>query len=88
VFAYGLQSQGGALARLEEIASFGLTDDHWDRYLDRLRTIDAARLRGVVAGHLDPEHATIVAVGPADELASGLARFGPVEVRTPVAATE
>jgi zinc protease len=88
VFPYGLQSQGGALARLEEIASFGLTDDHWDRYLDRLRTIDAARLRGVVAGHLDPEHATIVAVGPADELASGLARFGPVEVRTPVAATE
>lgn len=84
VFPYRLQSHGGAMGLLEEIAVFELADDHWDRYLERLRTIDAERLQRVVAGHLDPEHATLVAVGPADELASELARFGPVEVSKPV----
>ena len=80
VFPYGLQSQGGLLGRLEEIAVYGLEQDHFDRYLEELATIDAERLRAAAREHLAPESATVVAVGPAGMLAPELARFGPVEV--------
>ncbi|HVR29620.1 MAG TPA: pitrilysin family protein [Thermoanaerobaculia bacterium] len=80
VFPYGLQSQSGLLGRLEEIAVYGLDDDHFDRHLEELTTIGPGRLRRVLREHLDPEKATVVAVGPAGALASELARFGPVQV--------
>ena len=36
VFPYGMQSLGGLLGRLEELAVFGLPDDHFERQLAEL----------------------------------------------------
>jgi zinc protease len=80
VFPYGMQSTGGMLGRLEELAVFDLPDDHFDRHLAELETVDAARLEHVSREHLHPESATVVAVGPASELEPAMAQFGPVEV--------
>jgi len=86
VFPYALQSQGGVMGRLEELAVFALPDDHYDRYLDDLERLDAERLQSVAAAHLHPDRAVVVAVGPAAALEPELERFGPVEVRRAVPA--
>jgi zinc protease len=86
VFPYGLQSHGGLLGRIEELASFDLPDDHFQRHLAELETTGADRLARVAREHLHPEDATLVAVGPASELERDLARFGPVEVARAVPA--
>ncbi len=80
VFPYGLQSLGGILGRLEELAVFSLPDDHFARHFAELETVDAARLAEVAAEHLRPDDAVVVAVGPAGELVPAFERFGAVEV--------
>jgi zinc protease len=80
VFPYGMQSLGGMLGRLEEMAVFALPDDHFARHFAEIGEVDAARLQEVVAAHLHPDDAVIVAVGPAAELAAAFEQFGAVEV--------
>ena len=80
VFPYGLQSLGGVLGRLEELAVFSLPDDHFARHFAELETVDAARLARVASEHLRPDDAVVLAVGPAAELEPAFERFGAVEV--------
>jgi zinc protease len=80
VFPYAMQSVGGVLGRLEDLAVFELPDDWFERHLEALATIDSGSLQRVVRAHVHPEQATLIAVGPAAELAPELERFGPVEV--------
>ena len=80
VFPYGLQSLGGLLGRLEELAVFGLPDDHFEQSLVALSSLDAAELQRVAREHLRPEDAVVLAVGPRGELEPAFERFGPVEV--------
>jgi predicted Zn-dependent peptidase len=75
-----MQSHGGVLGRIEELAAFALPDDHFDRYLAELESTGADRLAAVANEHLHPELATLVAVGPASELERDLEPFGAVEV--------
>jgi predicted Zn-dependent peptidase len=86
VFPYGLQSHGGLLGRIEDLAVFDLPDDYFDRFLAEVGAIGVERLERVARQHLHPEDATLVAVGPAAELERGLERFGPVEVARAVPA--
>jgi predicted Zn-dependent peptidase len=81
-----MQSHGGLLGRIEELAVFDLPDDYFDRHLAELETVGVERLERVAREHLHPEEATLVAVGPAAELERELARLGPVEVAKPVPA--
>ena len=79
VFPYGLQSLGGLLGRLEELAVFGLPDDYFDRQLEAISRLDAATIHRVAREHLHPEDAVVLAVGPRAELEPAFERFGPVE---------
>jgi zinc protease len=80
VFPYGMQSLGGMLGRLEELAVFSLPDDHFARHFAELGTIDTARLAEAAAEHLRPDDAVVLAVGPVEELGRAFERFGAVEV--------
>lgn len=82
VFPYTLQTNGGILSRLSDVALYGLPSDHLDRALAEIESTTADHLLALARRHLRPESAAIVAVGPAAELLPQLERFGPVEVRS------
>jgi zinc protease len=84
VFPYTVQAIDGVAARLTDLAVFGLPDDYWHTLPGRVEALTREELLRVANDHLHPDHAVIVAVGPAAELESALAELGPVEV---VAAT-
>lgn len=80
VFPYTLQTVSGLAARLEILAVYGLPDDHYERFPDRVRAIDRERLQEVARRHLRPDSMVVVAVGPADELAPQFEGLGTVTV--------
>ena len=82
VFPYTLQTNSGLLSRLSDIALYGLPSDHVERALAQIERTTAEDLLDLARRHLKPESCAIVAVGPADALATQLERFGEVELRT------
>ncbi len=82
VFPYTLQTHGGILSRLSDLALYGLPNDQMERALAAIEATTADDLLTLARRHLRPESAAIVAVGPAAHLVPQLERFGPVEVRS------
>ncbi|MCB1008104.1 MAG: insulinase family protein [Acidobacteria bacterium] len=80
VFPYTLQTAKGLLGRLEDLAVYGLPNDHYERTLDELASSRADELLEVTRRHIRPEALVVVAVGPAAELEPQLSPLGPVEV--------
>lgn len=83
VFPYGLQTNAGALRRLQELAVFSLPEDWFDRHLEALGEVAPEDLGKAVRRHLEPHRASIIAVGPAAELRDQLADLGEVEIVRP-----
>jgi zinc protease len=82
VFPYTLQTVESVAQRLAQLALFALPDDWFDRYPQLLRAVTADDVQRVARQHLRPEHAAVVAVGPAAELEPQLATLGPVSVHS------
>ena len=85
VFPYTVQTIGEVTRRLETVAIYGLEDDCFDRYLERLATVTAEEIREVARELLHPDRLAIVAVGPAQELAPQFEAMGNVTVVTQAA---
>lgn len=85
VFPYTLQTVDGVLYHLETLAVYGLPDDYYapERYLERLEAVTREEVLRVAREHLHPDRATIVAVGPAAELAPQLGDLGELEIVAP-----
>lgn len=83
VFPFSLRTTSGVLARLEELALFDLPDDAHDRWLESIRSTTVEDLLELARLSLEPEHALLVAVGPAEQIARTLEPLGAVEVRSP-----
>jgi zinc protease len=82
VFPYTMQTIGDLAKRLETLAVYGLPDDYFERYLERVREVTAEEVLELARRHLHPDRLAIVAVGPAESLAPQLAPLGPVTVWT------
>ena len=80
VFPYTLQTHSDVLARLAELTLWQLPDNHYERALAEVAATTPAHLLDLAQRHLRPAAATLVAVGPAAELAPQLAELGTVEV--------
>jgi zinc protease len=85
VFPYTLQTLGGLVARLGDLALHGLPDDHFAVSLSATAAARADDLLALARRHLSPAAMTVVAVGPAAELAPQLEGFGQVRVLRPLA---
>lgn len=83
VFPYTVQTIGDLAKRLEVLAVYGLPDDYFDRYIERLGTVTREEILDVAQRHLDPDHMAVVAVGPADVLLPQFEGIGPVTVSSP-----
>jgi zinc protease len=80
VFPYTMQTIGDVAKRLETLTVYGLPDDYYPRYLDRVADLTREELLEAARRHLDPERIAVVAVGPAEVLEPQLAGLGPVTV--------
>lgn len=83
VFPYSSQTLGDVAKRLEVLSIYDLPDDYYDRYLERIASVDRAELLELSGRHIRPDELAIVAVGPAEQLARQLEPLGPVEVVSP-----
>jgi zinc protease len=83
VFPYSLQTVGDITRRLETITTFGLPDDYYDHYQERIEKVTREEIQEVARRHLDPERIAVVAVGPADVLEPQFEGMGPVTVWSP-----
>ena len=80
VFPYSLQTIGDVTRRLENLTVFGLPDDYYTRYLEKVATVTREEVQEAARRHLDPERIVVVAVGPAEILEPQFEGLGPVTV--------
>jgi zinc protease len=80
VFVIRLETQDGLASQLAGVRLMGLPLSYLERYGPRVRAVEPDRLQAAAAKYFDPEAASIVVVGDADQLAAPLAAFGEVAV--------
>lgn len=85
IFGLQLETAGQVATRVSQLVVYGLPDDHFDEYRNRIRSVDVAAAKEAAARHMRPEEAQIVLVGDADAVAGELEalELGPVEVVRP-----
>lgn len=57
------ETHGAVLGSIAEIVRFGLADDYWDEYPERIRDLDAQALARAAQEHLLPDRLTWVVIG-------------------------
>lgn len=61
---------------------FGLPDDYWETYRDRIEAVTPDQVQAVCRKYLAREHLTLLAVGDAETVGSSLDGFGAVDARS------
>ncbi|MBW3571502.1 MAG: insulinase family protein [Gemmatimonadetes bacterium] len=84
-FPLALQTTDGLAGKLSSMAVYGLPDDYYDTYRDRLMAVTAAQVQDAARRRLMPHRAAVVVVGDANALRGGLdaLEIGPVQVIDP-----
>jgi zinc protease len=85
VFPYTVQTIDDLANRLELLAVYGLPDDYFETYVERVRSVTAEEVLALARRHLHPDRLVVVAVGPAESLEPQLVGLGPVTVWSPEA---
>lgn len=80
VYPYTVQTTGEVAKRLEILSVYGLPDDYYDTYVERLAAVTREDLLNGAREHLHPDRIAVVAVGPADLLVPQLEGIGEVTV--------
>jgi zinc protease len=83
VFPYTVQTIGDLAKRLETLTVFGLPDDYYTSYLQKIGGVTREEVLEVARRHLDPERIAVVAVGPAETLEPQFAGLGAVSLWKP-----
>lgn len=79
-FALSLESPGQVLGDWLTVQHFGLPEDYWDKYPDRVAGVDAAALQRAAKKYVDLEHMQWVCVGDRAKIQDALTKYGPVSV--------
>ena len=78
-FALSLESVGGVLNQRMQAREYGLPDDYWDTYPEKLMAVTAADVQRVARKYVPLDNVQLIAVGDGSRIASVLARYGAVE---------
>jgi zinc protease len=78
-FALGLENPAQVLQRWMQQREFGLPEDYWDTYAEKIMAITAADVARVAKKYVPYDNVQIVAVGDGDKIRDLLKKFGPVE---------
>jgi predicted Zn-dependent peptidase len=82
-FALSLESSETLLANALAVKHYGLPEDYWDTYPEKIAAVNAAGLQTAAQKYIDLDHLQIVAVGDAKQIKDVLSKYGPVEVAMP-----
>jgi predicted Zn-dependent peptidase len=82
IFPLRFESTGGIAAAIEPIAVYGLADDFWQTYRQKLEAVGAAEAHSAAMELIRPDELLILAVGDADVIRGDVEALGiaPVEV--------
>jgi len=80
VFPTQIETPSGVAGMLGQTEVFGLSDDYWDTYRDRIGSVTESQARDVVATLLNPARIEAVVVGDRESLLAQLEPLGPVTV--------
>ncbi len=78
-FALGLENPAQVLQRWMQQREFGLPEDYWDTYAEKIMAITAADVMRVAKKYVPYDNVQIIAVGDGDKIRDLLKKFGPVE---------
>jgi zinc protease len=87
IFPLRLQTTDGVASRLAELALYGLPDDYFDSYRDRILAVTVADVERVAREHLRPKEMAAVIVGDASKIRDSLEALGVATIHV-VPATE
>jgi zinc protease len=79
-FALSLEQPAQLLGNWLTSAHFGLPSDYWEKYPDRVASVDAASVQSAAKKFVDLDHMQWVAVGDRKAIQETLAKYGPVTV--------
>lgn len=84
VFPIRFETTDAVAAALTSLRAFGLADDYYDTYRERIRAVDAAAVERAATAHLHPDQLQIVAVGDPERVGTQLEglQLGPVHYWT------
>lgn len=84
IFPLQMQTTDGLASRLSTLVVYGLPDDYFDTYRDRLLAVTEDEVREAARRRLMPDRAAVVVVGDASQLRGPLEALGmPVELVDP-----
>jgi predicted Zn-dependent peptidase len=78
-FALGLENPAGVLQRWLQQREFGLPEDYWDSYTDKIMAVTAEDVQRVAKKYVPYDNVQIIAVGDGAKIRELLKKFGPVE---------
>jgi predicted Zn-dependent peptidase len=78
-FALGLENPAQVLQRWLQQREFGLPEDYWDTYAEKIMSVTATDVMRVAKKYVPYDNVQIVAVGDGDKIRDLLKKFGPVE---------
>lgn len=87
VFPLRFETAGGVAAAMEPIAVYGLPDDWWQRYRDRIEAVGPAEAHTAAESLIRPDDLVILVTGDASRVREELEAddFGPLELVVPPA---
>ena len=78
-FALGLENPAQVLQRWMQQREFGLPEDYWDTYAEKIMAVTAADVMRVARKYVPYDNVQIIAVGDGARIRDLLKKFGPVE---------
>lgn len=82
-FSMGLETSAAVMTGLVDLEVYDLPEDSLDTFRSRIRAVTAEQVAEAARGHLVPDRAAIVLVGPAEQIRPLVEDLGPVEVVEP-----
>jgi zinc protease len=77
------QTASQLAGRRAETITYGLQDDHWERFPERVEAVRPDEVRDAARRLLDPGGLVLLAVGAVAGFEAELGELGPVHVRSP-----
>jgi len=78
-FALSLESVNGVLSQRMQAREYGLPDDYWDTYPEKVMAVTAADVQRVARKYVPLDNVQLIAVGDASKIAAMLSKYGPLE---------
>jgi zinc protease len=69
----------GVLSQRMQAREYGLPDDYWDTYPEKVMAVTAADVQRVARKYVPLDNVQLIAVGDATKIAPVLSKYGPLE---------